>query len=314
MNKRERVLSILDKNEEQEYIPAGFFMHFDEECHQGQAVIDKHMEYYRYTGMDFVKIQYENSFPPIPAIKKPGDWESMPFYKKDFYENQLNIVEGLVKEAKNEALVIITLYSPFMMTQFITQSLKLIIEHMKENSEKVIKGMEIITESLMIFVKECIRLGVDGFYMSTEGYESFRSPGFELFNRCIKPFDLALMEEANKSCNFNILHICDIIGEYDDLTPFPDYPGHVINFSHKLGSKEISGKEISRMFDRPFMGGLERTGVIASGNKKEIRKSVEEILAQKPDKLILGADCTLPGETDWENIRTAISVAHEYRK
>ena len=98
----------------------------------------------------------------------------MPFFKKDFYENQLNIVEGLVKEGKSEAVVIVTLYSSFMMTQFITQSLTLFSDHMKEHPEKVKKGMEIITESLMIFVKECIRLGVDGFYMSTEGYESFR--------------------------------------------------------------------------------------------------------------------------------------------
>lgn len=318
MNKRELVLSLLDKNKEQNYIPAGFFIHFDEECHHGQAAIDKHMEYYRYTGMDFLKIQFENVFPPMPDIKKPGDWEALPFLKKDFYENQLNIVEGLVKEGKSDALVIVTLYSPFMMTQFITQSLTLMMDHMKENPEKVKKGMEIITDSLMIFVKECIRLGVDGFYASTEGYESFRSPGLDIFSQCIRPFDLALMEEADKSCIFNILHICDIIGEYDDLAPFLDYPGHVINFSHKLGSKEISGREISKIFDRPFMGGMERTGVISSGTSDEIRKEVQEILAQKPDKFILGADCTLPGEVDqqtlWENIRTAISAAHEYGK
>ena len=125
--------------------------------------------------------------------------------------------------------------------------------------------------------------------------------GPDLFTECIKPFDLALMQEADSSCVFNILHICDIIGEYDDLTPFLDYPGHVINFSHKLGSKEISGREVSRIFDRPFMGGMERSGVIASGASEEIRQSVEEILAQKPDKLILGADCTLPGEVDQKN-------------
>ncbi len=91
----------------------------------------------------------------------------------------------------------------------------------------------------------------------------------------------------------------------------------MINFSHELGSKEISGKEISRMFDRPFMGGMERTGVIASGTREEIRKSVEEVLSNRPDKFILGADCTLPGETDqktlWENAKTAISAAHEYK-
>ena len=159
-------------------------------------------------------------------------------------------------------------------------------------------------------------MGVDGFYTSTQGYESFRSPGPDLFSECIKPFDLALMEEIDRSCIFNILHICDYIGEYDDLTPFLDYPGHVINFGHRLGSKKITGKEISRIFDRPFMGGMDRNDVMASGSEADIKKSVEEALANKPDRFILGADCTLPGEIDqktlWENAKTAISAAHEY--
>ena len=111
MNKRDVVLDLLDNGKEQEYVPAGFFLHFDEIYHNGQPAIDKHMEYYRYTGMDFVKIQYENIFPPNPDIKKPKDWLNMHFFKKDFYQNQLDIVEGLVKEAKSEALIIMTLYS-----------------------------------------------------------------------------------------------------------------------------------------------------------------------------------------------------------
>ncbi len=318
MNKRDVVLDLLDNSREQEYVPAGFFVHFDKIYHKGQPAIDKHMEYYRYTGMDFVKIQYENIYPPNPDIKTPKDWQNIPFFKKDFYQNQLDIAEGLVKAAKNEALVIMTLYSPFMMTQFTSQSIELINDHIKEDPEKVKKGMEIITESIMIFVKECIRLGVDGFYTSTQGYESFRSLGSDLFSECIKPFDLALMEEIDRSCIFNILHICDFIGEYSDLTPFLDYPGHVVNFGHRLGSKEITGEEIYRMFNRPFMGGMVRNGVIATGKKDEIKKSVEKVMSHKPDKFFLGADCTLPGKVNqktlWENAKTAISAAHEYKR
>ncbi len=148
--------------------------------------------------MDFVKIQYENPFPAIPEIKRPRDWAAMPLYKREFYEAQLDVVDGLVKAAKSEALVIMTLYSPFMMTQFATRSLELINDHIKEDPDQVKKGMEIITDSLMVFVKECVRLGVDGFYTSTEGYEGFRSLGPDLFNQCIKPFDLALMEEIER--------------------------------------------------------------------------------------------------------------------
>jgi uroporphyrinogen decarboxylase len=315
MNKRDAVLELLDEGKEQKYVPAGFFLHFDEIHHTGQAAIDKHLEYFRFTGMDFVKMQYETKFPFNPAIQRPEDWLTLPFLKRDFYENQLHIAEGLVKAAKKEALVIQTLYSPFMMTQYTTQNLDLIHRHIKEDPEKFKKGMEIITESLMIFVKECIRLGIDGFYTSTQGYESFRSLGPDLFADCIKPYDLRLMQEADRSCIFNILHICDYIGVYDDLTPFLDYPGHVVNFGHRLGSKEITPREVYRIFNRPFMGGMDRKGVISAGTQADIQKKIGEVLSEKPDKFILGADCTLPSGIDektlWENAKFAISTARK---
>jgi uroporphyrinogen decarboxylase len=312
MNKRESVLSLLDNSKKQGYIPAAFFLHFDELHQTGQAAVDKHLEFFRYTGMDFVKIQYENKFPIRPDIKRPEDWGRMPLYKRDFYEAPLNIVDGLVKKVKKEAAVIMTLYSPFMCAGHATGGQ--ITEHIKQNPEKVKKGMEIITESLMIFVKECIQLGIDGFYHSTQGGESFRFKDPSLFKECIKPYDLALMEEINRSSIFNILHICDYHGGYSDLTPFLDYPGHVVNCSLELGNGKLTGKEVSKMFGRPFMGGIERKGTIVSGNEKEIKGVVEEVLEAAPGKFILGADCTVPSEIDWDNLRTAISTAHEYKK
>lgn len=313
MNKRDLVLSILEEAKPQDYIPAGFFIHFDKAYHRGPSAVEKHLEYFRYTGMDFVKIQYEKGFPHNPDIRKPEDWKKMPFYEKDFYEEPLDVVAGLLKAVKKEALVIMTLYSPFM-CGMISTSGEIVTEHIKQNPEAVKKGMEIITESLMIFVKGCIELGIDGFYTSTQGGESHRFKDPALFNTCVKPYDLTLMEEINRSCIFNILHVCDYHDTYDDLTPFLDYPGHVVNFGHELGSEKITGKEVSRMFNRPFMGGLDRKGIIATGNQEQIKERVKAVLDEAPDRFILGADCTLPDDVNWDNIRTAISTAHAYGK
>jgi hypothetical protein len=69
MNKRESVLALLDKDKSQAVIPAAFFIHFDKAFHRGQAAVEKHLEYFRYTGMDVVKIQYEDTFPHLPEIQ-----------------------------------------------------------------------------------------------------------------------------------------------------------------------------------------------------------------------------------------------------
>jgi uroporphyrinogen decarboxylase len=313
MNKREAVLSVLNEDKQQTYIPAGFFLHFPPAYHRGQAAVEKHLEYFRYTGMDFVKIQYENTFPKRPEIETPDDWVKMPLYKEDFYEGQLQAVEGLVREAKSEAPVIVTLYSPFMCAGHTTSG-QTITEHIKQAPEKVKRGMEVITESLMLFVKACIKLGVDGFYASTQGGESDRFDDPTLFQECIKPYDLAIMEEINRSCIFNVLHVCDYHSGYSDLTPFLDYPGHVVNCSLELDEKRLTGQEVSQMFGRPYMGGMERKGIIVSGSQEEIEQAVEDVLREAPAKFILAADCTVPSDIDWDNLRTAIATAHRYRR
>ena len=313
MNKRDAVLSLLDKDHKPGYIPAAFFLHFDPIYHRGQAAVDKHLEYFHYTDMDFVKIQYEQVFPHIPEIQRPEDWARMPFYKLDFYQEQLGVVEGLVKAAKSEALVLLTLYSPFMYAGN-TTSQAMLTEHIKQDPEKVKRGMQVITDSLMQFVKECIRLGLDGFYTSTQGGEKDRFTDQALFQECVKPYDLALMEEINRQCIFNILHVCDYQLPYSDLSPFLGYPGQIVNTNLELTGGKISAQEVSNKFGRPFMGGLDRKGVITTGSKDEVQKAVEDVLNMAPERFILGADCTVPSETPWDNLRTAISTAHNYRR
>lgn len=68
------------------------------------------------------------------------------------------------------------------------------------------------------------------------------------------------------------------------------------------------------MFGKPFMGGIDRKGTIISGREGEITRVVKEVLNTAPEKFILGADCTIPSEISWENIKTAISTAHEYKR
>lgn len=312
MNKRDRVLSLINGNTAPDTIPAAFFMHFDPAYHQGQAAVGKHLEFFHYTGMDFVKIQYEQTLPPSAPIHRLEDWAGVPLYPEEFFEAPVRVAEGLVKAAKHEALVIMTLYSPFMWARHAAGE-QVLDGHLKENPEAVRKGLEIMTENVLNLVRGCKRVGVDGFYASSQGGETFRFKGTQLFREMIKPTDLAVWDEI-QSCSFNILHICDYEGGYDDLSPFLDYPGHVVNCSLEHGDRTLTPKEVSQMFARPFMGGMQRKGVIASGSLEEIRQEAESVLAEAPERFILAADCTVPGDTPWDNLKTAIDTAHRYRR
>jgi uroporphyrinogen decarboxylase len=217
-------------------------------------------------------------------------------------------VQGLVEAAGREALVVLTLYSPFMWARHLAGD-GVLHEHLREHPAQAGQGLEISTENVLTLVRACQRAGVDGFYASTQGGEAFRFGGADLFERLIKPTDLAVWD-AIAACRFNILHICDYEGAYDDLSPFLDYPGHVVNCSLEVGGKRMTPREASALFGRPFMGGLERKGVLATGAPAEVRRAAQTVLAQAPERFILAADCTVPADTSWDNLKAAIDAAH----
>jgi uroporphyrinogen decarboxylase len=310
INKREAVFNLIKGEINKNYTPVGFFVHFGDGYKVGDAAVNRHLEYFRAIDMDFVKIQYESEFPKLTSIKKPEDWAKMPLYGKDFYEKQLYIVKQLVKKGKKLAPVIATLYSPFMCAGHTVGS-DLLTEHMKHDPESVKKGMEIIAESNMIYAKECIKLGVDGFLASTQGGEAFRFQDPTIFKNYVKPYDLRLMNEINEACSCNILHICDYVGDYNDLSPFYDYPGHIVNCDFLVGDKVMAPKEIAHLFNRPVFGGMEKRGPISKENPEDLKMAVKSVLENAPDRFILGAECALLGKIDWKQVRLAVDIAHE---
>lgn len=309
MNKRDVILNLLQGGDNDGYTPAAFFLHFDPQYHRGQAAVDRHLEFFRYTDMDFVKIQYEHHQAETPEVRSARDWSKLPRYGEDYFAEPLRVVEGLVKAAGSQAMVIMTLYSPLMWASRIAGD-ELLLRHAQEALPRVQQGMEAITESIRSFVRACVRLGVDGFYTSTQGGETHRFRDRELFEAVVKPYDLSLMEEIDEVCDFNILHVCDYSGDYDSLQRFLDYPGHVVNSPLQAGGERLTPRQVADLFGRPYMGGLDRLGVLATGSPDKVRAAARDVLAQAPARFILGADCTVPSKTPWQNLKAAIEVAH----
>jgi uroporphyrinogen decarboxylase len=311
MNKRDAILNLINDTAQPHYVPAAFFMHFRPDHLEGRPAIDRHLEFFRATGMDLLKIQYEQVLPPSISITKPEDWANVPPCSPEFFEPTLHIVRELVKAVKSEAPVIMTLYSPFMWFRYLAET-DVVTTHFRENPEAMKQGLDVMTENVLTLVSLCKQAGVDGFYASTQGGESFRFKGTDIFQKHIKPADLVVWEAIEDS-PVNILHVCDYHGGYDDLTPFLDYPGPIVSCGLTVGEQTLTPKQISAWFKRPFMGGMEREGIIASGDSDPIRSAVSDLLANAPNRFILGADCTVPSDTPWENLKTAIDVAHQGR-
>ena len=310
VNKRERMLGWLASQSTPNYTPAAFFLHFGNDYKAGSAAAKRHLEFFRYTDMDFVKIQFEQAYSRQEFLQKPADWSRLKLAKLDFYEPLLQTVRELVQAEKKNALILMTLYSPFMSAgQCATEPV--LLRHLEENPEAVKKGLEILTESQLLFVRACIKEGVDGFYTSTQGGEAKRFSSPAIFGKYIKPFDLVSMKEIATACPFNILHVCDYVAPYANYDAVYDYPGQVVNCNVRLSDHQMSAQDIKKLFKRPFMGGLDRHGIIVTGTPAQVEAEIRRVVKDSPRPFILGADCTVDAATKWDRLKHAISVAHQ---
>lgn len=308
-NKREVMQQFLSDTLDESYVPAAFFMHFGKDARTGEKAIDAHLRYFLSTSMDFVKIQFEQGYGRI-RIEKPEDWELIKPLPSDFFTPTLEIIKYIYDIAGANAMILPTVYSPF---QMLIQSVgaKTVIAYAKTEPERVKKALEYFTEALIGYVKACKKIGVDGFYTPTQGGEIkfYEVPGF--FETFVKPYDIRVMQECNTQTQFNILHICDYEGKYDDLTRFVSYPGQIINAPCEVADQPFSLQACEQLFKRPAMGGLYRKGAILKGSSDEIAKEIYELKKTlKGKRFILGADCTILPQTPMDNIRTAIKTSH----
>ena len=310
-SKRDLMLEVLNMQSKPGYVPAGFFMHFGV---RGDAAVKAHLDYFRATGMDFVKIQFdEQTFPADTHVQRPEDWARIPVLPETWFEPSLYLLKNLIREAKSEALIIQTLYSPYQMAKQAVP-VKLLLEHVEQDPDSVCRGMENITLSLLHFVQAAARAGLDGFYMCTQGGETNHIANLGLFERTVKTYDMLLYKEISQLTSYNIMHICDYEGSYTDFVPrFRDYPGQVVNVPLSADGKPLSLGQAAEIFRRPVMGGLNRLGIVSSGSPEEVRNAALEVLKGAPANVILGADCTVSAKTPIENLRTAIRTAHEFR-
>ena len=310
-SKRDLMQAVLDLSTPPSYIPAGFFMHFGL---RGDAAVKAHLDYLHATGMDFVKIQYdEQPLPPNNEIKTPADWARLPVLGEGWFEPSLYLLRRLIEEAKSEALIIQTVYSPIQLaTQAVPSAL--FVQHVKQDAELVCRGIENITLSLLNFVHAAARLGVDGFYMCSQGGETNRIDDLALFDRAIKTYDMLLYKEASRVAPSSIMHLCDYEGSYDKFAErFNDYPGQAVNVPLSADARPLSLKEASNLFKRPIMGGIDRHGIVTTGTPEQAKQATLAVLKEAPAHFILGADCTVNAKTPLENLRAAIRTAHEYR-
>jgi len=309
-NKKEIMDAFVAGTLDESYVPAAFFIHFPgRDSKVGEGAVRSHLNYLLQTNADILKVQFEQRVSKIKGLDKQETWDSIKAIPTDFYRPTFEVIKKLNEYVGKDVYILPTVYSPYQVAR---QSLgdDNIAKAAVERPADLKRVLGYYATALEWFVNACKEIGIEGFYMTTQGGEMkyYYIPGF--FEEQIKPFDLQIMNLCQKDSKLTILHICDWEGTYDDLTRYVDYPGDIVNTPLVLNGTPFTVSDGEKLFKRPILGGLDRHKEIISGTTEDVENVVKKAIADAPKgRIMIGAECTV-SSAPIENIHAAINAAH----
>lgn len=310
MTKRENVLHLL-KGEEFSYTPAGFWLHFSEDVIDAgvESQVTAHLEFLEETDVDILKIMNENEFRRSEKINAIDDWANIVELDKDhdLFVKQEEINQQIVDKVGEEVFTLGTVHGVLASLSHssghsYSEFPEIFMEYLKEDEEKVVQAIEAVYKNVARMLEVTEKTKVDGIYYAMLGAEADRLPR-EIFDKYIAPYDKKIVDQIE---SYSFLHVCK---EKTELDRVKDFNFDVLNWAvHENDNDIAAGQEMYG--DKVIQGGLDdRSGVLVDGDKSEIVDFVEELKASVDlDRFILGADCTLPTEINYERIRTAVEA------
>lgn len=318
-NKKELVLAAMD-NKPVDRVPSGFWFHFlDDEIHsdsfQHPELMDKvfagQTRYIDTAKPDFVKIMTDGFFPyenpTAMNLHTAADFKKIqPLADDDkWFTQQINYAKRLTQRYGDELAMFMNVFcagtTVKFMQQDLTKSEEFLAQAVKDDPKAVRQGLDVISHDLAKLSKRLITEGgVTGIYLSLQNLLGISD---ETYREVLEPGEKEILAAANSVSDYNILHICGYAGHRNDLTLYKDYDVKTINWAVVV--EGISIPEGRKIFgNRAALGGFGNldTELLYKGTKEEIQAETKRILAEAGRQgVILGADCTVPRDTEWQH-------------
>ncbi len=319
MTKKELVRKVLN-GEATQITPSCFSLHFPQEDKFGERTIKAHLQFFKDTDTDIIKIMNENAFPANPGVYSAADFKRLRVQdsKSAFVQNQVDLVKAILDKAESDKYPMCTIqgviaslgHSMRPQYQPLNEIRALQCQCYRENPQILKDAVSRVTESLCYLVRAVIEAGCESIFYAVLGGEK------DCFSReeaedIQSPFDKAVMETAKAAGGKVILHLCKTNLDFERFTSYAPYMDG-INWG--VYENSIPLEEGIKLFPgKTILGGLEhRSGVIKDGSIEEIKAEVHSLRQKmKGYPFILGADCTLATDQDRNKIKAAVEAARD---
>ena len=322
-------------NEKTERVPVGFWHHFLQDEIGADAfshpelvddVLAGQEKFYKEFRPDMIKVMTDGFFSyPVEELKRPvsspDDLLNVRLLGRDsdWFRAQISYAKELVSRYGKEVPLFYNLFAVPRTIEFMQQVIGHpvdITEWIHEDPEGTKKVFDAISEDYALLAKALAEeAGVDGIYLSVNNVDKNRLTEEE-YRKIVAPHELKILEAANEARDNNILHICGYHGFHNHLSWYKDYPFLAVNWAVKV--EGVSMEEGKKLFGgRAVIGGFGQTedDLIYRGREEEIKKEANAILDKVgTEGVLLGADCTIPRDTDPRRLTWIREAAESYKK
>lgn len=223
------------------------------------------------------------------SVKQVAGWESLKVLpmNQGAMADAILAAKEVVKRFKGEAPVVVTVFNP--LTTAIKMSGDRLFLDMRRNPDRFKKGLNVITETTVNYVKELVNIGADGIFFASQlgTYDRMSLKEYEEFGR---PYDLQILNTVKDKMWFNIMHMH---GNAPMFELMEKYPVQAVNWHDRL--VDINLKAGRKMSNKILIGGVDEFGILKDANEEELKVHLKDAVDQVEDgRLILGPGCCVP--------------------
>jgi uroporphyrinogen decarboxylase len=224
-----------------------------------------------------------------PIVKKE-DWEKLkpisPVHGS--LGRQLSNLQLVRKGTPDTTPILQTIFSPLSQVKNLVGKENL-VPHIRIYPDEVKKALQVITDTTIDFINECISVGVDGIFYAIQQAQYSLLNEFE-FREFGEFYDRQVLEAA-RPLWFKLGHVHGSNIMFDIIK---DYPINMINWHDQETFPNLkSGKALFP--NGAVCGGLKQWETLAYGNPSQVKEEAFRAIDQtNGERFVLGTGCVTP--------------------
>ncbi len=241
-------------------------------------------------------------------VKNYKDWKKIKKLdiSQTLLQKELDAIKIIRENIDNSIPVVCTIPNSLTVAKMLSGELWL--KDMKEHAEEFHRGLVIITEVIIDFIKLYMKSGAESVFFYTHAATNILLTEKEYKTFGIK-YDLQIFSEVKNYVDLFIFHMHGSDIMFDLLK---DYPVQVINWHDRTTKPSL--KDAKKVFQGAVLGGIDEHNILMKRNVDDIKKQVRDTIQQTNGRgLIIGPGCVLPVNTPVKNILAVKEAIAEYQ-